>query len=248
MMEIVVLVIGVLLLFAWKSAAPRIKGGVGESRAARELNKLKGDEYEVLHDVLLSTRRGSGQIDHIVVSTHGIFVIETKNYGGWIFGHENSEYWTQTIYKKKTKFRNPIKQNWAHIYALKETLSDFGHVKYNPVVVFAGRAELKGVSAETPVIYSHELLRTVTVQQGTPTLTVEQVHDVAARLRQTNIQDRPGRQAHVHHVRSSAHEREQRERSRLCPRCGGDLVARKGPYGKFYGCSNYPKCRYTRNR
>ena len=33
----------------------------------------------------------------------------------------------------------------------------------------------------------------------------------------------------------------------VCPRCGGELVRRKGRYGEFLGCSNYPRCRYTKN-
>lgn len=32
-----------------------------------------------------------------------------------------------------------------------------------------------------------------------------------------------------------------------CPICGGVLLVREGKYGRFLGCSNYPRCRYTRN-
>ncbi len=31
---------------------------------------------------------------------------------------------------------------------------------------------------------------------------------------------------------------------RKCPECGSDLVIKQGRYGKFIGCSNYPKCRF----
>ncbi len=31
----------------------------------------------------------------------------------------------------------------------------------------------------------------------------------------------------------------------VCPRCGGQLIKRNGRFGPFYGCSNFPKCRYT---
>ena len=80
-------------------------------------------------------------VDHCT-SESGIFIIETKYYSGWIHGHEKSEYWTQTIYRERTKFGNPIRQNCSHVYALKEVLSDFPHIRYRPLVVFAGTTEL----------------------------------------------------------------------------------------------------------
>lgn len=61
------------------------------------------------------------QIDHIVVSIHGIFVIETKNYKGWIYGNSNNEYWTQNIYGNKYSLYNPLLQNKNHIKSLLST-------------------------------------------------------------------------------------------------------------------------------
>jgi restriction system protein len=34
--------------------------------------------------------------------------------------------------------------------------------------------------------------------------------------------------------------------SEKCPRCGGNLIEKRGKFGKFFGCSNYPKCRFTK--
>lgn len=70
------------------------------------------------------------QIDHVVIPNYGIFVIETKNYKGWIIGNEFDDYWKQIIYKRKEKLHNPIKQNYGHIMVLKEHLSDFPDIKY----------------------------------------------------------------------------------------------------------------------
>lgn len=223
---------------------PKIKGFIGESRVSRQLDKLQEEEYKVFNDVLIRTSSGSSQIDHIVISIYGIFVIETKNYSGWIYGNEDSEYWTQSIYAEKTKFRNPIKQNWAHIYALKEVLSDFEQVKYHPIVVFAGSAELKNVSSKIPVVYDNQLFQTIMDNRGIPSLSLEKVNKIADRLNKVKIQDRESKKEHVHHVRNSDFERKQKEKSLVCPRCSGDLVVRDGPYGRFYGCSNYPKCKY----
>lgn len=242
-----VFVILIVLLVVYRLRAHKWKGAVGESRVARQLGKLNREQYKVLNDVLIRTSRGWSQIDHIVISIYGIFVFETKNYSGWIHGNENSEYWTQSIYENKTKFRNPIKQNWAHIYALKEVLSDFGQVTYHPIVVFAGSGVLKNVSSTIPVIHDKQVYGAVMGRSGTPHLSVAQVENIADKLNAVNVQDRGARKEHVRQVRHDAHDRRQKEQSLICPSCGGILVVRDGPYGRFYGCSNYPECRYKLN-
>ena len=79
----------------------------------------------------------------------------------------------------RTLLRNPIKQNWAHIYALKEVLSSFGKVTYHPIVVFAGSAELKNVDSQTPVIYASQLFQTIMSESGIPNLDIEcLIHEI----------------------------------------------------------------------
>ena len=240
-----ILIIIIVLLYRINSS--KIKGAIGESIIADKLKRLPYEEYKVFNDVLIKTSRGSSQIDHIVISIYGIFVIETKNYNGWIHGHENSEYWTQTIYKKKNKFRNPIKQNWAHIYALKEVLSDFEPITYHPVVVFTHSAEFKNLYTKTPVIYLYQLLDTLTDGSRIPQLSIKEIDIIKNRLNEIVIFDKQARKEHIHQVKNQTYERIRKENSLECPRCGGALVVRNGQYGKFYGCSNYPKCKYTRN-
>ena len=98
-----IIIIGIFILFAawniWWSSPQNI-GKRGERRVARKLDWLS-KEYITLNDLLLPTRYGTTQIDHVVVSPYGIFVIETKNYKGWIFGHENSEEWKQSLLGKR---------------------------------------------------------------------------------------------------------------------------------------------------
>ena len=110
------------LLSAWFNS-PRKKGERGERRVARILADGLGDGYILLNDVYLP-RKGGGtsQIDHIVVSQYGIFVVETKNYSGWIFGKADDESWTQTLPGQKNQFPNPIRQNYGHVCALVECL------------------------------------------------------------------------------------------------------------------------------
>ena len=80
----ILFVIVIVLIVVYRLNSPKYKGAIGESRVARQLDKLKDEEYKVFNDVLIRTGRGSSQIDHIVISIYGIFVIETKNYSGWI--------------------------------------------------------------------------------------------------------------------------------------------------------------------
>jgi len=246
-MDFLFIIVIIFILFVYLLSTPKTKGAIGELRIAGKLNNLQYEEYRVFNDVLISTGRGSTQIDHLVISIYGIFVIETKNYSGWIHGGENSEYWTQTIYKEKTKFRNPIKQNLAHIYALKEILKDFGQIAYHPIVVFAGSAKLKNIYSTTPVIYRHQLIQTIMDKSVMPNLSIAQVEKIIDILDGVSIQHNQAKYEHIQQVQNHVNERKEKERSLVCPRCGGDLVARVGPYGKFYGCSNYPKCRYKIN-
>lgn len=90
------------------------KGKYSERLVRNKIQKLP-EEYVVFNNLLFEDNEHSTQIDHIVVSPYGVFVIETKGYKGWISGGENSEYWTQTIYKSKHQFYNPIKQNAGHV-------------------------------------------------------------------------------------------------------------------------------------
>ena len=96
---ILVIIVG---LSVWRiiMSSPENIGKVGEKRVARKLDWLS-KEYIILNDIMLPTQYGTTQIDHIVISPYGIFVIETKNYKGWIFGHENSEEWNKVYSERR---------------------------------------------------------------------------------------------------------------------------------------------------
>lgn len=243
---IVGVIVLLILLVLYRSNKSKFKGAKGESRVASTLKRLHRKDFKVFNDVILSTRYGSSQIDHIIISIYGIFVIETKNYSGWIHGNDKSEYWTQSIYRKKTKFRNPVKQNWAHVMALKEVFSDTIPVTYHPIVVFTGSAKLKNVYSDVPVIYKQQLIQTIKDKSRTPSLSVEVVDFYTEILHKIIKQNRITKRDHIRQVKRNVRERKRIEKVLVCPKCAGALVIRKGKYGKFYGCSNYPNCRYTR--
>lgn len=228
-----------------KLYSPKRKGAKGEREVAKILRRLSKKKYIVLNDIYIKANNRSTQIDHLVISAQGIFVIETKNYDGWIHGHEKSQYWTQTFYKKKIQFRNPIKQNWAHIFILKEVLSGFGYVYYHPIIVFAGKAELKNISSNVPVIYKKHLLKTIK-QTEAENLSISQVEEIAEYINKLNITNGNREKEHKKYVRSNIQKRDKNVKALVCPNCGGMLQHRNGQYGGFYGCSNYPHCKYSK--
>ena len=123
---------------------------LGEALVANVISTQFKRPHVLLNNVTFQTDNETTQIDHLVVADTGIFVIETKHYTGWIFGHPNDSQWTQVIYGKKSKFQNPIRQNYGHVQEIKSlfTLPDDAFI---PVVVFAGDAELKGDFGPTAV-------------------------------------------------------------------------------------------------
>ena len=105
--------------------------------------KLEKDLYHRLNNITLPLANGgSTQIDHVIVSKYGIFVIETKNYKGWIFGNEAQRQWTQVIMGRKYKFQNPLRQNYLHIKTLADLLAlDMSY--FHSMIAFIGECELK---------------------------------------------------------------------------------------------------------
>jgi hypothetical protein len=239
-------IIILVIFFVFKINKPRIKGFIGELKVAWQLDRLNAEEYKIFNNLLIVTGNGSSQIDHVVISKYGIFVIETKNYKGWIFGNEKSEYWTQVIFRYKKKFINPIKQNWTHVYALKNIFPDFENIIYYPIVVFTGNVKLKNISSTIPVIYNKNLFNTIMSKREIVNLSNDEMIVIVNKLLEINTTDREARNEHINHVKHQRKERKRKEKLLVCPRCGVDLVVRDGKYGKFYGCQNYPRCKYTR--
>ena len=221
------------------------KGKVGEKVMSRKLDKLPKDQYIVLNDVLLPTARGSSQIDHIVVSIFGIFVIETKNYDGWIYGGEHSEYWTQNLYGEKHELYNPILQNAGHVRALRRVLKAYEPLPILPIVAFSGKADLKVDVEDAYVIYWRQIIKVIR-QFEEKRLTWDQVNAICKAIQSAQME--PGKESEIKHIQDINRVRQRKENaiaSGRRPRCGGKLVLRNGKYGRFYGCSNYPRCKFT---
>lgn len=101
------------------------------------------NNFHLLSNVTLPIANGTTQIDHVLVSTRGIFIIETKHYSGWIFGNANSPNWTQVLYKIKNSFQNPLRQNHLHLKTVEGILDFLPGEVFHSIVVFTGSAEFK---------------------------------------------------------------------------------------------------------
>ena len=223
----------------WYVGSPGFKGSVGERRVNKGLQRsLPEQDYTIVSDLTLPSQGGTTQIDHIVVSRFGVFVIETKNMQGWIFGKADQAKWTQSIYRKKNRFQNPLHQNYKHVKAVQDTLGIAEEQIYN-LVVFVGSAEPRTQMPEDVSWSVRELLQSI-VSKQIVIFDDQQVARLSARLSHGDFQTTKGiKQAHIRHVERAMN---------VCPKCGADLVLRtskKSGY-QFYGCSQFPKCRGTR--
>jgi hypothetical protein len=116
----------------------------GEARLTRVVRKNFGfPDYHLMNHVTLQLDDGTTQVDHILVSRFGVFVIETKDYKGWIFADPNRAKWTQVLFNVKFKFQNPIFQNNRHVRAVQDRLDFLPPDAIKSNVVFTGEAVFK---------------------------------------------------------------------------------------------------------
>ncbi len=241
-MEIILFILFIVASIVFRILKPRIKGYLGERRVSVILSFLPSDKYKIINDLLIEVNGKTIQIDHIVISVYGIFVIETKNYKGWITGSDNSEYWTKNIFGNKYKFYNPIRQNKAHILALSKQLG-LSLNKLIPIIVFSEDAELK-INTAHNVIYTNQINRVIKEYSEIKfsETDIQKLYDKISLLRTISPKVR---KKHILEVQKTIATKQYLVQQGVCPRCGHSLVLRNGKYGNFFGCSNYPKCRFT---
>jgi len=224
------------------------KGIFGEAQVnlAAKLFLNKKD-YHLIKNVTLPTEDGTTQIDHIIVSKYGIFVIETKNMKGWIFGSPNQKTWTQKIFKHTNKFQNPLRQNYKHIKTLENFLG-LSEDKLFSLVVFVGDSTFKTDMTEN-VTYVGGYIRFIKSKRNV-VLTEDEVSSTIERIESGRLT--PSFRTQREHVNNVKTTLDIKRNSYSCPKCGSELVLRvvkKGPNqgNEFMACSGFPQCRYSTN-
>lgn len=250
------------------------KGANGEYQTYKLLRKYEEKGAKFLFNCYLPTQKGkTSEVDVIMIYKSGIYVFESKNYSGWIFGNENDKTWTQTLNSgrrvHKEHFYNPIMQNHTHIKWLRELLkSEIGFdIMPFSLIVFSERCTLKNVTNTNPlvkVINRYDILKEISAYDNMTGAVVldEMVGKIYDLLKPYTEVDDATRQKHIANINSGYIENEvsisPKEKTtvvsndEICPRCGSKLVLRTAQKGEnagkhFYGCSSYPKCRYIKN-
>lgn len=225
---------------------PFMKGVIGEFQV-NVLAKLFLDKqiYTLFKNVTLPTDDGTTQIDHVIVSRYGVFVIETKNMKGWIFGGQHQKVWTQKIYRHTSKFQNPLHQNYKHTQTLQSAL-EIEPEKLFSLVVFIGESDFKTPMPEN-VVYAGGYIRFIKSKQ-LPILNDNEAAEICNKIQSGRL--KPSIKTHVEHVNhvKTIVEQKQQQGVNTCPKCGKPMVLRTARNGdnqgnQFWGCSGYPQCR-----
>lgn len=224
--------------------SPWFKGVVGEfvvNLSAKLM--LDKDEYHLIKNVTLPTEDGTTQIDHVIISVYGIFVVETKNMKGWIFGNPKQKIWTQKIYKHSNKFQNPLHQNYKHVKTL-ESLLGLNNQQVHSLVVFVGDSTFKTGMPEN-VTYGRGFVRYIKSKKQ-PVLSAVEVKKIIRKIETGRLT--PSFKTHREHIKHVNNIESEKNDSIACPKCGSFMVMRetkKGPNkgNKFWGCSRFPQCR-----
>ena len=196
-------------------------------------------ELVVLKNIYIPTQGKTTEIDVLMVHEKGIFVFESKNYSGWIFGSTDQLNWTQSLQNgEKNRFYNPIRQNRTHIKALAEYLGKPSS-EFTSYIVFSERCTLKKVPDDTDdiiIVRRPDMLKKLRAVLKTAPVkyTHEEIESIICKLKPLTDKDECEKQQHIKDIQTK------------CPFCGNELVLRKGKYGDFYGCSTYPNCKFTR--
>jgi len=231
---------------------PVVKGMIGEWYVNKKLSRaFDYQQYKLFRNVTLPTADGTTQIDHILLSPFGIFVIETKNMQGWIFGSERQAKWTQQIYRHKSSFQNPLRQNYKHTETLRNLL-ELPPETIHSIITFTARAKFK-TAMPSNVGYVNDAINFIKSHQQlcfSELQVIELAHLLSTKKLQTGLKTHV---QHVKHVKEIVRDKQYSHKvqdiaeiQQLCPRCDSSLVARKNrKTGEgFLGCSRFPKCRY----
>jgi hypothetical protein len=219
------------------------KGWLGELKTSLKMKiSLNRRKYSQFDSTILPSSNGTTQIDHILISKFGIFLIETKNTSGWIFGSEKDIKWTQVLFGHKYKFQNPLRQTYRQRRILAEFLS-ISESLIHPVIYFNGECKIK-TPLPLNVITSN---LTNYIKGFTETkLSKEEISRVKILMENYKNHTSLTSMDHINSLKI------RHESISTCPSCGDDLKMRTAKKGKrignqFYGCKSYPQCTYSKS-
>lgn len=228
------------LLQLIKNFKKRQKGEQGEKIVHAILESLPSRKYKIIDNVLIKVNQRTTQIDHIVVSRYGVFVIETKNYKGIIKGNENSEYWMQVLPGQKNYFYNPIKQNLTHCKAVSRYTKEYQKLPIISIIAFSKESTLQ-VTADTEVVKFSKLNKTIRTYRR-KRISRKAMLAIYERIVNDNMTKRREHRQHVHAVKANVKSYERNIKRNVCPRCGKKLIKRKKNHKRIMRCKDKKHC------
>lgn len=236
-LAVIVVILDIILYFSYS----KLRGMFGEHCLKKELKKLP-KEYIILNNIMIKDEWGTHQIDHIVISKYGIFIIETKFYYGYITGNEYSEQWLRKRGKSKIYFHNPIHQNYGHIKALANILN-LNEDCFVSIVCFSHTTKLN-IKAKKAIITKVSYINdNIKKHQNVILDDIATIKNIILTNNITNVRER---KKHIKTIESNLKQTNVSIKENICPKCGNRLVKKHGKNGYFLGCTNYPKCRFIK--
>jgi len=207
------------------------KGELGEYKIDIQLSQLPKD-YMYLSDLLIKNPKSStgySQIDHVIITPYGLFVIETKNYQGTIYGSKDRSTW---LINGKFKMMNPLTQNYGHIQGLKSFIEAKYHQYFISVISFTKRCtfkieeELRKINSNELVIYDIELTQFINrkvailkLQYKNPIFIKNEIETIYNALLNANITDAVIRKQHIDIIKEKKNITEKKEMENKCIVC-----------------------------
>ncbi|MEK5174573.1 nuclease-related domain-containing protein [Heyndrickxia sp. FSL W8-0496] len=212
-------------------------GDLGEYKINIQLDQLpKNSKY--ISDILIpnpKAKSGYSQIDHVVFSPYAIFVIETKNYTGTIYGNRGRAKWTVN---GKFPMLNPFNQNYGHILAIKSILKKLDDSNLVSIVSFTKRStfkvneELRKIQSNDLIVYDIELsefinrkINVLKLQHKSEIYTEQEILNMYNQLYEANITNSGIRKKHVQMLKENRNEEESENKKTgaVCKTCGKEV-------------------------
>ena len=199
-----------------------------------------GEQYLINNLILQDGNKWTTQIDHVFINSNGVYVIETKNLSGRIYGNEKQRQWTQVLNygEEKHKIYNPVMQNELHIHKLWKATQTKLPIK--SMVVFV-QDNTEYITA--PNVYStYDMIKEISTPSKNKISVeqMEQFYNQLLALQANQITD----EEHIDNIQKAQNDKG----LGTCPYCGNKLIERNSEYGTFYGCNGFPNCTYKTNR
>ncbi len=204
------------------------------------LKNLDKNEYKYFKNLIIFRGQEKVVFDYIIVSRFGVFPIDIVDHIGTIYGEEKDKEWK--IYTKNNgiyKFNSPIDTIYKKTNRLNKIFPDLEIDFYNPIVIFPMKTKLMVENVSIPVINKDYLITSI------KKFRYEVIDDLKFNyLIQIFSLFKTNKKNFV--IPKLLKKEDKKPELEKCPLCNSPLIHKKGEFGDYYICSNFPSCRYRK--